>query len=308
VSVAPLPSQAPRRDPFADLESAMRDRVERLAGRVAELPRDEVLRLTLSGEHEELVPDAGFTPGDWEGMIAFAAVHAHDSRAVGALWMLPMEQPDSLPVPRLEGVYRLRFEDRTGACVDVLLSARLDPGTGRVAWGERDATPCIPWMMAEVIRRSQRVASLPFSAGDLDDNWSVALAARGTVDVYLDSVVVLVATARFRAKPLDGVPVPLDSLSAGIATARGTSWSVSRRSPALPVGRTFRAGEEWSRRDLRFSIPIEDSFDFAKSWPMFELYLAVPKTKDNPYGFAWTYAHAKQGFFDSLKPPPAPDP
>jgi hypothetical protein len=162
-------------------------------------------------------------------------------------------------------------------------------------------------MMAEVIRRSRRVASLPLAVGDLNDNWSIALAARGTVDVYLDSVVVLVATAQFRAKPLDGAPVPFDSLSAGLAMGHGTSWSVSRHSPALTVGRTFKAGEEWSRRDLRFSIPIDDAFDLGKSWPMFELYLAVPKTKDNPYGLAWTYAHAKKGFFDSLKLAPAPE-
>ena len=107
----------------------MRDRVEQLAGRFAELPRDEVLRLTLTGEPEELVRDAGFSPGDWIGKITFAVVHARDSRAGGVLWLLPAEQPDSLSESRVAGVYRLRFEDRTGACVDVLLSARIDSVT-----------------------------------------------------------------------------------------------------------------------------------------------------------------------------------
>jgi hypothetical protein len=152
--------------------------------------------------------------------------------------------------------------------------------------------------MAEVLRHSRRVARLPLSAGRLDDRWSAALAANGTVDVYLDSVVVTTTSLILRASyPIpEESAVAVDSISAGLALGNA-GWSVARHSAALRVDTTLHKGGEWRRGVKRFVIPIDSAFDLAKSWPVFEVVLSVPKTTDNPYGVAWTYAHERKGFF-----------
>jgi hypothetical protein len=164
--------------------------------------------------------------------------------------------------------------------------------------GRRIVEQCKPLYMAEVIRRARRIARLPLAAGSLDDHWSAALAARGSADIYLDSVVVTTTGIALRASYPDPTTatVLIDSISAGLALG-DSSWNIVRKSPALRVDTTLRQNGEWRRRVRRFMIPIDSSFDLAKSWPVFEVYLSVPKTKDNPYGLAWTYAHERRGFF-----------
>jgi hypothetical protein len=88
----------------------------------------------------------------------------------------------------------------------------------------------------------------------------------------------------------------IDSLSAGLAMG-DSSWNVMRKSVPISVDTTLRKNGEWRRSRKRFVIPIDSTFDLRKSWPVFEVYLRVPKTKDNPYGVAWTYAHERKTFF-----------
>src|SRR4026208_1175350 len=139
--------------------------------------------------------------------------------------------------------------------------------------------------MAEVIRRARRIAHLPLTAGRLDDHWSVALATKGMVDVYLDSVVVTTSEMTLRAsypQPAAEIQV-IDSGTAGLGQG-DASWNIVRQSVALPVRTSLRKGEEWHSRVARFTIPIDSAFDLAKSWPLFEVHLNVPKTATNPYG------------------------
>jgi hypothetical protein len=156
--------------------------------------------------------------------------------------------------------------------------------------------------MADVIRRARRIARLPISAGRLDDHWSAALAARGTADVYVDSVVITTTEMTVRASyPSPPTEIQfIDSVSAGLALG-DESWNVVRQSVALPVKTSLRKDQEWHRRVTRFTIPIDSTFDLAKSWPLFQVHLKVPKTASNPYGLAWTYAHERKGFFSKLR-------
>jgi hypothetical protein len=191
--------------------------------------------------------------------------------------------------------YGLRLEDRRGNCLVVHNEVTFD---SVLVKGRRIVEQCKPLYMAEVIRRARRIARLPLAAGRLDDHWSVALAANGNADVYLDSVVITTTDIALRAS----YPVPvtltavIDSISAGLALGE-SNWNIVRKSPALRVDTTLRQNGEWRRKVRRFMIPIDSSFDLAKSWPVFEVHLSVPKTKDNPYGLAWSYAHERKGFF-----------
>jgi len=238
------------------------------------------LRIPLSGEPEEII---GPTTGASEAM------------AVGSARVEPLDSITSRDDTFRRARYTLRLEDRRGKCLIVHQDVTIDSTFAR---GRRIAERCEPLYMAEVVRRARRIARLPFSAGRLDDRWSAALAATGTADVYLDSVVITTSSVAVKAS----YPVPatasvvIDSISAGLAAGE-RSWSVVRKSAAIRVDTTLTQGGEWRRQVRRFMIPLVPSFDLAKSWPVFEVHLRAPVTVDNPIGRAWTYAHERRGFF-----------
>ena len=238
------------------------------------------LRLPLQGEPEEIVGPT---------------VNANDALAVGSARVEPLETIASRDSTFRRARYDIRLEDRKGNCLIVHQHVTFD---STVVRGRRTAERCEPLYMAEVVRRARRIARLPLNAGRLDDHWSAALAATGTADVYLDSVVIVTSTIAIRAS----YPVPatarvaIDSVSAGLASGE-SSWSVVRKSRAIRVDTTLSQGGEWRRQIRRFVIPIDSSFSLAKSWPLFEVHLRAPVTPDNPLGRAWTYAHERKGFF-----------
>jgi hypothetical protein len=238
------------------------------------------LRLPFSGEPEEIVGPT---------------LHATGALAVGSARIEPLDSIASREVAFSRASYDLRLEDRRGNCLIVHSEVKFDSALVR---GRRTSERCQPVYMAEVIRRARRIARLPLSAGSLDDHWSAALAARGTADIYLDSVVITTTSIILRASYPDRVTATaeIDSIIAGLALG-DSSWNIVRKSAALAVDTTLRLNGRWSRKVKRFTIPIDSSFDLAKSWPVFEVHLTVPKTTDNPYGVAWTYAQERRGFF-----------
>jgi len=243
------------------------------------------LRLPLTGEPEEILGPT---------------FHATGALAVGSARIEPLDSIVSRDSTFQRARYDLRLEDRRGNCLVVHREVNFDSA---LVAGRRTAERCQPLYMAEVIRRARRIARLPLSAGNLDDHWAAALAAKGTADVYVDSVVITTTAMTLRAShpiPADKIVV-VDSITAGLALGE-SSWNIVRKSAPLPVDTTLRLNGEWRRRVQRFTIPIDSSFDLAKSWPVFEVHLSVPKTSDNPYGLAWTYAHERRGFFQT---PPA---
>jgi hypothetical protein len=152
---------------------------------------------------------------------------------------------------------------------------------------------------------------MPLKAGDVNDSWSAALAVRGWIDVYLDSLVVRADTVRLRAMRNGAKDQRVDSIVFALAGGAGRSWSVARHGSALQIRRTLAAGADWSRRGVRWMIPIGPDISGLETpsseeallrrwWPVFEVVLRVPRTADNPYGVAWTYAHEREGFFASL--------
>jgi len=242
------------------------------------------LRLSLRGEVEEMVGPT---------------THSSDALAVGSARIEPLDTVTTRAATFHRARYDLRLEDRNGNCLIVHHEVRFDSALVK---GRRTSERCQPLYMAEVVRRARRIARLPFTAGRLEDHWSAALAATGTADVFMDSVVITTSAIALRAS----YPVPatsivvVDSVSAGLAMGE-TSWSVVRKSTAIRVDTTLRQGGEWRRQIRRFMIPIDSSFELAKSWPVFEVHLRAPVTTDNPVGRAWTYAHEKKGFFQQLR-------
>lgn len=238
------------------------------------------LRLPLHGEPEEIIGPT---------------LYANGAIAVGSARIEPIDSLASRSDTFNRARYDLRLEDRSGNCVIVHQLVTFD---SKLIKGRRTSERCQPLYMAEVVRRARRIARLPFSAGRLDDHWSAALAAIGTVDVYLDSVVVTTSSMILRAS----YPIPeekavvIDSITAGLGYG-DDSWSVARHSAAMQVDTTLHKGGEWRRGVKRFMIPLDSAFNVSKSWPLFEVHLSVPKTTDNPYGRAWTYAHERKGFF-----------
>jgi len=282
-TVHPALGQQAASPPLAQLEREMLVRVSEraVANGGLRIGAGELdLRLTLSGEPEEMIGPT---------------THATASLAVGSARLEPLDSIVSREATFNRGRYDLRLEDRKGNCLVVHHEVTFDSALVR---GRRTTERCEPLFMAEVVRRARRIARLPFNAGRLDDRWSAALAATGTADVYLDSVVITTTAISLRAShPVPATEVvDIDSVAAGLAQGEA-SWSVVRKSAAIRVDTTLRQGGEWRRTTRRFVIPIDSAFDVSKAWPVFEVYLTVPKTADNPLGLAWTYAHERKEFF-----------
>jgi hypothetical protein len=282
-AVHPVPAQQPAVSPLRQIETEMLLRISARAAAIGGFRIDSGdfdLRLPLRGEPEEIVG---------------ATVNATNALAVGSARIEPLDTIASRSITFSRARYDLRLEDRKGNCLIVHQHVTFD---STVVRGRRTSERCEPLYMAEVVRRARRIARLPLTAGRLDDHWSAALAATATADVYLDSVVIVTSAIAIRAS----YPVPatalvqIDSVSAGLASGE-SSWSVVRKSRAIPVDTTLRQGGEWRRQIKRFMIPIDSSFNLAKSWPVFEVHLKAPVTADNPLGRAWTYAHGSKGFF-----------
>ena len=238
------------------------------------------LRIPLDGEPEEVVGVTRLTNG---------------SRVVGTARLEPLDSIASRSDPFRSGRYDLRIEDRAGNCLLVHQAVSIDTALVR---GARTTENCRPLYMAEVVRRSRRLARLPLIAGQLTDNWSVAPATTASVDVYLDSVVVVATTLALRVNLKDGdtTGVQIDSVTVGLALGEG-SWSVAVKSPALVVDTVLHRGATWTRSRHRFTIAIDSTFALGSSWPVIEVSLSVPKSESNPHGLAWTYAHGPKGFF-----------
>ena len=281
-----LTGQEKTPSPLRQLEKEMRARISEraIANGGFRFGAGELdLRLPLRGEPEEIVGPT---------------LNAGGALAVGSARVEPLDSIVSRDATFQRARYDLRLEDRRGNCLIVHQNLTFDSA---LVSGRRTAEPCQPLYMAEVIRRARRIARLPFTAGRLDDHWSAALAATGTADVYLDSIVITTTAMTLRAS----YPVPasatvaIDSISAGLALGE-KSWNVVHQSTALAVDTTLRQGGEWRRQVKRFMVPIDSSFALAKSWPVFQVHLNVPKTADNPLGLAWTYAHERKAFFRQL--------
>jgi len=276
-------AQQPGTSPLRRLEEEMLARISERAAAIGAFSfgsGEFDFRIPLVGEPEEIIGPTS---------------RAQEAIAVGSARVEPLDTILARDATFHRARYDLRLEDRSGNCLIVHHEMTFDSTLTR---GRRTSERCQPLYMAEVVRRARRIARLPLTAGSLTDHWSAALAATGTADVYLDSVVVTTTAIAVRASypvPVTA-PVAVDSISAGLARGE-KSWSVVRKSASISVDTTLRQGGEWRRRVRRFVIPIDPSFDLAKSWPVFEVYLSVPVTTDNPNGRAWTYAHERKGFF-----------
>lgn len=223
----------------------------------------------------------------------------NSSLVVATARLEPLDSVASRRDRFLRGRYDLRIEDRGGRCLIVHQVVSVDSALVRHT---RTAESCRPLYMADVFRRSMRLARLPLSAGQLTDNWSVAPAMTAFVDVYVDSVVVL--TTKLALQPNvregDSSGVKADSVAVGLALG-DRSWHIVRKSAPVVVDTLLRQGETWSRTNRRFMIPVDSTFDLTRSWPVVEVSLSVPKTDSNPYGFAWTYAHGPKDYFKGVR-------
>ena len=269
----------------AEILARLRARARRLGTLMLDVS-DLDLRIPLEGEPEEVIGVTRVT---------------NSSLVVGTARLEPLDSIASRSDFFQSGRYDLRIEDRAGNCVLVHQAVSIDTA---LILGTRTTESCRPLYMAEVVRRSRRLARLPLTAGQLTDNWSVAPATTATVDVYLDSVVVVATTLALRVnlKEGDTTGVRVDSVTIGLALGDG-SWNIVRKSPALVVDTVLHRGATWTRSRHRFTIAMDSTFELGRSWPVVEVSMSVPKTESNPYGFAWTYAHGPKGYFKTIKWP-----
>jgi hypothetical protein len=276
---------------FRQAEAEVWARLEQRARRLGALMLDSSqldLRIPIEGEPEEVIGVTRLT---------------NTSLAVATARLEPLDSIGSPQDPFYSGRYDLRMEDRAGNCLVVHQIVRVDTTT--LVRQKRTVESCRPLYMAEVVRRTRRLARIPLSAGQLTDSWSVAPATMAFVDVYMDSVVVLTTKLQLQAnRRADDTTtaVRVDSISVGLALGQG-AWSIVRKGSPIVVDTTLRRGEMWERKHARFMIPIDSTFALTRSWPVVEVSLSVPITESNPYGFAWTYAHGPRAFFRDVRFP-----
>ncbi|HEX6943847.1 MAG TPA: hypothetical protein VF128_13035 [Gemmatimonadaceae bacterium] len=287
VVVAPTTAASQRPTLIQRAEAEIWTRLRERAARLGTLMLDGSdldVRIPLDGEPEEVIGVSRLT---------------NTSRVVGTARLEPLDSIGARNDAFRFGRYDLRIEDRAGNCLLVHQAVSIDTALVR---GARTTENCRPLYMAEVVRRSRRLARLPLTAGQLTDNWSVAPATMASVDVYLDSVVVMATTLALRVnlKAGDTTGVQVDSVTVGLALGDG-SWTIVHKSPALVVDTVLRRGATWTRSQHRFVIAIDSTFELGRSWPVVEVSLSAPKTESNPYGLAWTYAHGPKGYFRMIK-------
>ena len=289
VLLLPLTLPAQQRTPRSPLRQAESEVWARLQQRARELGTlrlglsDVDLVFPLEGEPTEVIGVMRLT--NTSSVVATARLEPLDSIATRSDFFQ-------------NGRYDIRIEDRAGNCILVHQIVSIDTVLVRRT---RTTEPCQPLYMAEVVRRSRRLARIPLNAGRLTDNWSMAPAITAVADIYLDSVVVTTTTLMLQANLREPeTSVKVDSVIVGLALGE-QSWSIVRKSRPLVVDTVLSRGEIWSRSPRRFVIPIDSTFALTSSWPVIEVSLSVPKTESNPYGFAWTYAHGPKDFFKDLR-------
>lgn len=271
--------------------------------RRGELPGQAVL--FINGVRAVELPDALPAPAPLDAPRAVhssrALLHTAANRARTTAWMHTGHGDDAASAPSRGDSLRFEFEDFEGRCVAEVTPVVFSRDRLSFLLGTPQRSRCAQSVMEDRTRRSRLLARLPLAAGRLEDAWSVALTATGSVRVYRDSVVIRADTLRLKAKPLDGAAQRVDSLVAGLSLGGDRSWSVQRRSAAVRLDTTLADQREWMRTRQRFTIPLDSLFLLEQSWPTFEVILRTPRTADNPYGVAWTYAHAPMGFFREVR-------
>jgi hypothetical protein len=283
IAAAQVAPRAGIRQAESEVWKRLEDRGRRLGSFVLDSSELD-LRIPIDGEPEEVIGVTRLTSS---------------SLVVATARLEPLDSIGSREEPFHSGRYDLRLEDRAGNCLLVHQTVSVDTSLVRL---KRTVESCRPLYMAEVFRRSIRLARIPLSAGQLTDNWSVAPVTMAFVDVYIDSVVVLTTKFMLQANLREGdtTGVRVDSVTIGLALG-DRSWSIAHKSPAVVVDTVLRLGSTWGRALQRFMIPVDSTFALTRSWPVVEVSLSVPKTDSNPYGLAWTYAHGPKDFFKGVR-------
>lgn len=226
------------------------------------------------------------------------------SRARTTGWYLPVIPEATRNERFAANTVLFEYEDYLGRCVAELVTVtygRSGEPTLHAPVGQPSRARCEPIVMAERARRSRLLAQLALSAGDENDNWSVALLARGVARVYADSVVIRADTLRLRVNTKDGTPATIDSVVVGLSSKTEQSWYMGIRGTNLPIQTTLKNRQTLVRPRARFVVPVDSAVDLTKVWPTFEVDLVAPKTPENPDGRAWTYSHAPMAFFGGVK-------
>ena len=194
-------------------------------------------------------------------------------------------------------IWRYELEDRYARCVNVERDVVVN-ADGRLTFGPRKLTGCEVSALAESIRRGRRLALMPLDVNSMDVIFTTVGHYRGRVEVYLDSVVVVVRGGALKTKLLDGRRQTVDSVTVSLGERYGSSWSPGRNSNALVTEWLGMEGETRPLpRYVRFTIPRTEGDSLGSRWLVFTHHLTVPKTAGNPLGLAWTYAHGPPEMF-----------
>lgn len=212
----------------------------------------------------------------------------------GSYTIEPIDSMQVRLVLRSQHRVRTRFNTYAGWWADRIMSS-VQGEILRVikARAERtDRAPKVAIRAATVARLARERADVR-SANSLDVGFSVVGVLDGRTDVYRDSVVVLVRDGALRAQRLE-TEQTLDSVTASLAFTSGASWSEGPASNALVLELPNTEGQQIALGPMRrFTIARSAGESLEGRWVVFTFYLTVPKTAENPYGTAWTYAHAR---------------
>ena len=152
--------------------------------------------------------------------------------------------------------------------------------------------------LAETRPPDRLLARIPFDVNSMDVRFTTVGHYRGHLEVYRDSVVVILQDGMLQTRLLRGREQTVDSVTASLGARTASSWSEGTLSNALVT--EWKGTEGESRplpRGFRFIIPRAKDDSLGGRWLVFTHHLTVPKTADNPLGRAWTYAHGPAGMF-----------
>ena len=219
------------------------------------------------------------------------------TRARATAWLSASPSNDSVGAAAL---LRFEFEDRVGRCVALKRPAAIG-GDGGLQLGARELSRCEGRVLAESIRRGRRLARTPLRVNSMEVIFTTVGDYPGRVEVYLDSVMVVVRGGTMRTKLLQGRDQTVDSVSASLGFRTSGSWSTGSASNALVLEWRGTEGElKTLPRLVRFTIPRDSAESLTHRWVVFTHHLSVMKTADNPLGRAWTYAHAPDAMFRGI--------
>lgn len=143
----------------------------------------------------------------------------------------------------------------------------------------------------------------PFEADSVDDSFRVRGRIVGRLTVTVDSVVVLVDSARF--EPREGAEQMLAALNVGLAKTRTGNWTWEPESESRYawIEQRFAPGRPLWVRNIRLAIPRAGRGPLTSRWLAFALVTGEPTGAVGAEAVAFTPLHSSRRVFAGMQLP-----